>query len=286
MNKLGIMSYIYNGWTAEAMAAEIRRHGLGYIQLDPKQSFGVMDEDPFSIERAHKIKDIFLQHGIRIVALSGYSNLVHPDAAKREKKIQEVEKRIDLCAAYGTRYLATETGSLHPTNGWRDCEENRSEEAWQLLTGVVDRLRRRAVKGGAVLLIEGFINNVLSRPEQAALMTEQLGTEGLAFVMDPFNYLAREDLDLSRQQPALERVFQAIAAYTPIAHAKDTLYTDDGIKTPRVGAGEVQWSLYASMLQRHLPDAPLIVEHADPNDVGDVLTLIQNAFAAGENYGQ
>src|SRR5690606_4015902 len=98
------------------------------------------------------------------------------------------------CDAYGTRFIATETGSLHPTNSWRDSELNHTQQAWDELLRIVDRLRQRAVKKGAVLLLEGFINNVLSKPEQAKRMIEALGTDGLALVMDPFNFIAKYQL--------------------------------------------------------------------------------------------
>lgn len=276
MNQLGFMSYIYMGWSAEAMAEDARSQGMTYVQIDPKQAMQVMDDQPFSPARAEKIRSIFEKQGISIIALSGYTNLMNPNVQKREAKLEQLERMIDLCSIYGTRYIATETGSLHPTNAWRDYEGNRTPDAWEQLLKIIDRLRGRAVKNGAVLLAEGFVNNVLASTEQAVEMRERLGTEGLAFIMDPFNYLTQEDL--SKQQDAMAKMFDNIGDFCPIAHAKDALYGDGGFTTPRVGAGQADWNVYAELLARRLPDVPLILEHAKPEEVADCLSIIRRSF--------
>lgn len=278
MNKLGFMSYIYLGWSAEAIAEDASKHGLTYVQIDPKQAMQVMDDEPFSLNRVEKIRTIFENKGISVVGLSGYTNLLNPNLQKREDKLKQLEKMIDLCSAYGTRYIATETGSLHPTNAWRDYVGNRTPEAWDELLKMVDRLRNRAVKKEAVLLIEGFALNVLASPEQGIRLMEQLGTEGLALIMDPFNYLKQEDLN--RQEEAMANIFDCIAQYSPIAHAKDTLYGDEGFTTPRVGAGQADWSVYAALLASRMPDVPLILEHAKPEEVTECLDLIRKSFVS------
>ncbi|MDD9269175.1 sugar phosphate isomerase/epimerase family protein [Paenibacillus sp. GCM10023248] len=276
MNELGFMSYVYMGWSAEAMAEDARSKGMRYVQLDPKQAVQVMDDQPLSPVRAEKIRSIFEQRGIRIVGLSGYTNLMNPNLSKRETKLEQLERMIDLCSVYGTRYIATETGSLHPTNAWRDYEGNRTPEAWEQLLQITDRLRNRAVKNDAVLLAEGFVLNVLASTDQAAEMLQRLGTEGLAFIMDPFNYLTQEDL--TRQQEAMTKMFDQIGANCPIAHAKDALYGTEGFTTPRVGAGQADWHVYAELLSRRMPEVPLILEHAKPEEVDDCLAIIRHSF--------
>ncbi|MCZ8519527.1 MULTISPECIES: sugar phosphate isomerase/epimerase family protein [Paenibacillus] len=286
MNPLGFMSYVYMGMTVDEMLREARRHGFTCIQLDPRQKLGLMDDEPLSPIRAKRLRSLFEEQGITVVGLSGYTNLMQPDPAKREQKLRQLEKMIDLCPHYGTRYILTETGSLHPTNSWRDCPENRSEEAWKQLTGIIGRLRDRALKNGAVLVIEGFVNNVLGSPRQAAQIFQELGTEGLAIVMDPFNYLTREDLQQQRQ--AMTELFDAAGAGCPMAHAKDALYAEDGtFTTPRVGTGQADWPLYAGLLTQRLPGVPLILEHAKPEEVEECLERIAAAYGApGTGHGK
>ncbi|UUZ85134.1 sugar phosphate isomerase/epimerase [Paenibacillus sp. P26] len=131
MNKLGFMSYVYMGWTAEAMAEAALEHGLISVQLDPRQKLQLMDDEPLSPVRAGKIREVFAKRGIDVVGLSGYTNLLNPVLSKREDKLKRLERMIDLCTVYGTKYIATETGSLHPTNAWLDYEGNHTPEVWE-----------------------------------------------------------------------------------------------------------------------------------------------------------
>lgn len=282
MNRLGFMSYIYMGWSAEAMAEEAGKLGLSSVQLDPRQKgLQLMDDEPLSPLRAEQLRRLFEDRGIAVAGLSGYTNLMNPNLEKRESKLQQLEKLIDLCPAYGTRYIATETGSLHPTNSWLDDEGNRSAATWEQLLRIVDRLRGRAVKSGAVLLLEGFALNVLATAEQAARLLEKLGSEGLGFVMDPFNYLTKADF--SRQAEAMRDIFDAIGGCSPMAHAKDALYDERGFTTPRVGAGQADWRIYAQLLAERLPHVPLILEHAKPEEVSECLALIRQSFGGAED---
>lgn len=275
-NPLGMMSYVYLDHTAEAMADAIAAHGIRLVQLDPRQKGLAGDADPMSAAGAKKIRSLFAERSISIPVLSGYTNLMSPDPARRERNLTELERLIELCPEYGAAAVATETGSLHPTNQWAYHEENVKEPAWEALVEVIDRLRTKAAASGVTLLIEGYVNNVLHRTEQAVRLVKTLGSRGLGFVMDPFNYMMRDDLD--RQEEALDKIFADIGAMCPIAHAKDVVYTEKGISTPRAGTGLMRWELYASRLSAHAPDVPLFLEHLKPEEATSCIAFIRDAF--------
>lgn len=276
VNKLGIMSYVYPGYSAAEMAKAIQANGMRYVQLDPRQE-GLHAGDPYSVRRAETIRGIFAERGIEIVALSGYINLLDPDARKRETNAAVLERMIEVCEAYGAGYVATETGSLHPTNQWGYHPDNDSDYAWETLLAAVDRLRAAAVRHRAVFLLEGYITNVLSTPEKARRLIDELGTEGLGLVLDPFNYMTEPDL--ANQKEALERLFGLIGGLCPIAHAKDAVYTDKGFKSPRAGTGSMDWLLVAEAFARHTPDIPLILEHLQAEEAEETMRFVKNRFA-------
>lgn len=280
--ELGLMSYVYAGRSAAEMAAALQAHGLTCVQIDPRQA-ELMEGEPFGERRARDIREAFAERGVRVAGLSGYVNLLDPDPAKRETNVATLERMIELAAAFGTPYVMTETGSLNPTNSWRYHPDNDSEEAWQALLTIIRRLRDRAVRHGAVLLLEGFVYNVLSTPRRAETLVRELGTEGLGLVMDPFNYMTEKDLEPDRQREALDDAFRRLAPFCPIAHAKDAVYTERGFQTPRAGTGAMKWELAASAFARCMADVPLILEHLQPDEVGETLRFVRRQFegAAG-----
>ncbi|MBB6735719.1 sugar phosphate isomerase/epimerase [Cohnella sp. CBP 2801] len=274
MPELGAMSYVYAGRSAREMAAALQAHGLTCVQVDPRQA-ELMEGEPFGERRARAIREALAERGVRVAGLSGYVNLLDPDPAKREANVAMLERMIELAEAFGTPYVLTETGSLHPANSWRPHPDNDSEDAWKALLSIAERLRVKAARHGAVLLLEGFVYNVLSTPERAEAVVRELGTEGLGLVMDPFNYMTEKDLEPDRQQKALDDLFRRLAPYCPIAHAKDAVYAERGFKTPRAGTGAMKWELAASAFVRHMPDAPLLLEHLQPDEVEETLRFVR-----------
>jgi sugar phosphate isomerase/epimerase len=272
----GIMSYVYGNSSAEEMAAAINGHDIAFAQVDPRQK-GLLDGDGrMGIRQAEHIRKVFQQQGISIPVLSGYMNLLDPDPGRREANLQEMEEMIELCPSFGAGCIATETGSLHPTNPWGYHPDNDTEAAWDALLHVTERLRLRAASNGVTLLLEGYVNNVLSTAERAARLIRELPSAGLGLVMDPFNYI--KEADLKRQEEALDVIFNAIAPHCVIAHAKDTLYTAKGIHTPRAGTGLMQWKLVADRLTSTMPDAVLYLEHLQPDEVEECLAFIRQAY--------
>ena len=67
----------------EETATKIRKHGFNTVQLD--MSFKDMDLETSKISKAKckKIRDTFRAHNLPVCAVSGYTNIVHPDPAAR-----------------------------------------------------------------------------------------------------------------------------------------------------------------------------------------------------------
>lgn len=281
MNPIGIMSYVYLGYPARRLAEAVASHGISVLQLDPRQK-GLCEADGLpDAAQAAALRRLFAGFDISIPVLSGYTNLVHPDREERERRLRKLEDLIRLGPEFGAKYVATETGSLHPKNQWAAHPDNRTEAAWAMLTESVGRLRETAVRNGVTLLLEGFVNNVFYDPVQADRIVAELGTSGIGFVMDPFNFMTEADLD--RQEQALDRIFDCLADRAPVAHAKDVIYTEKGIETPRAGTGRMRWRLFAERLSARMPDVPLVLEHLKPEETGACLEFVRRAFEREES---
>ncbi|WP_049790045.1 sugar phosphate isomerase/epimerase family protein [Paenibacillus sp. JDR-2] len=272
----GALCHEFEGISIEETAERMREIGFTIVQLDPRAANVSLGEVLPSPERAQQVRRIFEAQGIRIAALAGYSNLMDCNPSNREKVLEVFEGMIALCEHFGTPYIATETGGLDPINPWANSPLNHTEEAWNELVPILRRLQSKAAMHNAVILLEGYVNNVLSTTDKAKRIIEELGMNGLGFVLDPFNYLNPEDFDDQRQ--AFERVFEAIGAYSPIAHAKDAVWIDEWLVTPRVGTGVAEWPIYAELLRQHKPDIPLLLEHMKLEEAQESLRFVQAAL--------
>jgi L-ribulose-5-phosphate 3-epimerase len=78
----------------------------------------------------------------------------------------------------------------------------------------------------------------------------------------------------------LERIFQVIGPHAPVAHAKDVVYHDGQIDTPRAGAGRLDYPAFARLMQQYQPNAPLILEHLRESEVPETVAYVRRFFPA------
>lgn len=84
MIQVGIFTR-YFPYTLEETAKRIRNLGFNTVQLDVEFKDMDLTEDSITKEKCIIIRDTFRLHNLPISCICGYTNLVHPDAAKRKK---------------------------------------------------------------------------------------------------------------------------------------------------------------------------------------------------------
>lgn len=258
MIRLGIFTHVYQTPPAE-QAATIKSLGFDCVQLRPD---GLQDAASVNADSARAEAAPFQDAGLEIAALAGYTNLVAPDPAGVERFYALVRH----CRAFGTRYIATETGSLNPESPWEDHPDNHTEAAWQRLLPVLRKALSIAEDNGVTLLVEAYVNNIVATVRDAARLMNDLPSPALGFVLDPNNYFQKQDC--ADVKGHLRRVFETIGSRAPIAHAKDIRYDGGRITTPRAGAGILDYAEFIRLLKQHQPDARLIMEHLQAGEVG------------------
>ncbi|MBW3624003.1 MAG: sugar phosphate isomerase/epimerase [Armatimonadetes bacterium] len=248
-----------------------REAGFACVQLRP----------PYGPLNAHTCAEHiapFVEQGLAIAAVAGYTNLVNPDLAVRERNNRRFFEMIDRCRDLGSTLIATETGSLNRESEWEDTPENHTEEAWDTLMPVLHEAVKRAEDAGVTLLIEGYVNNVVATVSDCERLRNEIPSPALGFVLDPNNLF--EEADMADVSGHLERIFRAIGPWTPLVHAKDVVYREGRIDTPRAGTGQLDYAAFARLVRQYQPDAPLILEHLTQEEVPETLEYIRRYFQA------
>jgi L-ribulose-5-phosphate 3-epimerase len=269
MNPLGIFPDVFPG-DHRQQARRTREAGLACVHLRPPAGL-----NPDACRAA---TEAFLAEGLQVSAVAGYVNLVNPDTARREEGLQRLHRLIALCPEFGTPYLATETGSLNPESEWADYPSNHTEEAWQILLPILREAVHRCEDSGVILLIEGYVNNVIATVSDCRRLREAIPSPSLGFMLDPNNLF--EEADMADLPAHLERIFQVIGPHAPVAHAKDVVYHDGQIDTPRAGAGRLDYPAFARLMQQYQPNAPLILEHLRESEVPETVAYVRRFFPA------
>ena len=279
---------IFTGYypcTIDETIRRIKAQGFSCVQLDVsfKDCDAVRGE--LTDEKAKEIRDKFRGADLPIVALSAYTNFVHPDPAKRAANIAYFKDMIRFARRLGCGYIASETGTYNPESDWVWDDKNAGEEAYAEVLGIIRDIVACAEENGVTFIIENYINNVIGSVEQIERLFKDVNSPHLALLCDPTNYFTGRNIgDMDAE---LCKVFERLAPYMRIAHAKDCKLAENtgekhadidadeshsfrgsgDVELPAAGLGVLNYELYMELLAKHHPNMPLIIEHLDEGDI-------------------
>ena len=293
---------IFNGYfpyTLEEQAQRIRALGFNTVQLDLAfKDIDFSTPDSITQDKARRVRETFRDHDLPICTLSGYTNIVHPEPAERQRRLDMLRAIIRHARDFGAAYVISETGTFDPDSDWVSHPRNKTEEGFAECRDVIAGLAQTAYDHGAVFLLETYVNNVVGSVEETVRMFAEADHPGLGLLMDPTNYF--EDHNIDRMGGVLKQIFDTLSDRIRIAHAKDVKRAEDAtekhadidaseahsfrgvgaIELPAPGLGALDYDDYLMRLSRKHPNIPLIIEHLDETDVPRAKRFIDGKLRA------
>ncbi len=200
-------------------AQKIRALDFNTVQLDLHFKDIDLSAGQITKDKAKKVRDTFRDHNLPVCCISGYTNIIHPDKAEREKRVGYLKEIIRNARHFGTPYVISETGTYNTESDWVHHPKNKTEEGFEECRKVIADLAQTAYDHGAVFLLETYVNNVVGSVEETVKMFAQVDHPGLGLLMDPTNYFEAHNIDQMDQ--ILNQVFDTLTDKIRIAHAKD-----------------------------------------------------------------
>lgn len=268
--RLGAFSYDFKRGELARMIDTFHSAGLSVVQLG-----GALLDN--ALEDPQAVRSELEGAGIDIVALAAYRNLIAPDATKRRANLDFIKRCLELTPLLNTSAVATETGTLNAKSEWAASPDNWGDAATKALYAAVEELLPVAEQSGAVLTIEGYVNNVVATHGQLQGLLDRFPSKHLQVMGDPYNYLS------SHLLPAAERVTQAFLDRFEhrivLAHLKDVGAGGAEHDTPEFGTGVFPQRLWLEFLRDTRPDLPLVLEHLPhehiPAAIGRINALLE-----------
>ncbi|MBL7041432.1 MAG: sugar phosphate isomerase/epimerase [Pirellulaceae bacterium] len=157
-----------------------------------------------------------------------------------------------------------------------DAPENETEEGYLRCRAAIEKWAKVAEKAGAVLSIEAYWRNVIGSIDRADRLLREVDSPALKLVMDPNNYLRKEDLP--KMQPMLEEMFRRLGRHIVLAHAKDVKPVPEGTELPASGKGVLDYPLFLRLLAQLDRPLDLILEHLTLDDVPRARDFVLDQF--------
>ena len=284
MLSVGIFTGYYPYTLAETIA-RIKASDFNCVQLDVSFKDCDASKGELTHEKAVQIRSALRDANLPVIAVSAYTNFIHPNPAKRQANIDYLKTMISFAHDLGCPYVASETGTYNEESDWVWDDRNATEQVYQETLAVVKDIVACAEQHDVTFVIENYVNNVIGSVDQVERLFKDVNSKHLGLICDPTNYFTAANItDVDAE---LENIFARLAPYMKIAHAKDCKLATDvsekhanidadeshtfrgsgGVELPAAGLGVLNYELYTKLLAKHHPNMPLIIEHLDEGDI-------------------
>lgn len=124
---------------------------------------------------------------------------------------------------------------------------------------------------GSIPVLEGYIENIIRSTDEIERLCSVL--PDTKFVFDPFNVIYEHQLeDMPR---TVSTIFDSIGERSVVAHAKDLVFIEGQVRTPRSGTGVFDWDFLGEELNRRLPNLPIVLEHLSEEEIPETLAFVK-----------
>lgn len=209
-------------------------------------------------------------HGLRIEALSGTANLIHPDPVIRQQGIDALKVSLQAAPALGAPIVTLCTGSRNAGDQWAPHRENASPQAWRDLLASLEQIIPLAQELGLKLGVEPELANVVNSARAARRLLDELASEVLCIVFDPANLFEAEGLE--QQRAIIAQALDLLTGRIAMAHAKDR--TSQGAFAA-AGQGVLDYPFFINGLRQAGFDGPLITHGLEPADAPGVAAFLR-----------
>ena len=207
--------------------------------------------------------------GIRVAAVSGTYNMVHPDPEVRAHGLSSLEAVAATCEALGASIVTLCTGTRSTKSQWTFHPANGEADAWNDLVVSMRSALDIADRHGLTFAFEPEPANVASDATRARALLDTMAHPRLEIILDPANIIASD-----RSRPpvdVLNEAFDLLGHRIVLAHAKDL---GEGGEFRAAGTGVVPWTHYRALLDGIGYGGDVIFHSLTEADVALAATLL------------
>jgi sugar phosphate isomerase/epimerase len=258
--------------TLDAVAA----HGVGAVQFN--LSCAGLPTLPEALDAATcaAIRAAHAERGLRMAAISGTYNMIHPDPQVRSDGLRRLAVLAAACRQLGTSLITLCTGSRDAGDMWRRHPDNDTPAAWRDLLESMAGALAIAERCGVTLGVEPEVSNVIDSAAKARRLLDELRSPQLKIIMDGANLF--HSGELQRQHAILDQAFALLGGEIALAHAKD-LRADGAAGDAPAGTGLLDYPYYLAHLHASGYAGPLILHALHEEQVTAAVAFLQRQGA-------
>jgi len=270
----GIFELVFPRPTLAATLDAVAAQGLRWVQFDLASAGLPSLPDHIPDEVVARIRRETEARGIRIVAVSGTYNMIHPDRRVRAQGLSRLKVIAAACHGIGTATITLCTGTRDPDTMWRRHPANDAPDAWQDLRAALAAALEIAEEHDVALAFEPEPANVVRNARRGRDLLRELDSPRLRVVMDPANILAG---DRERAPEAvLDEAFALLGEHIAVVHAKDLSAAGEFCPA---GTGIVPWDHCMGLFRTAKFTGTLILHSLDETEAPAAIRFLRSLMS-------
>lgn len=211
-------------------------------------------------EFAEEVKRTFQTQGMECAVLGCYLNLADPDAESRARTQEIYRSHLRFARMIGARVVGTETPA-NPTSHF-STPARESEDAFRLVMDSLKIVARFAEEEDAILAVEPVYTHIVSTPERAERMLDELRSDHVRIILDAVNLLSPANVD--HADDVIAEAIRRFGSQVMILHMKDYEPLPDQIHSIACGTGVMDYHRLLAFGKHH--NLPMTLEDTRPDN--------------------
>ena len=226
--------------------------------------------EKLNVEYAEQFRRDFEEAGMECAVLGCYLNLADPDPERRARTQEIYKAHLRFAAMTGAQVVGTETYA-NPESVFAEPAP-QSEEAFRLFMDSLRPVVRFAEESGAVLAVEPVWYHIISTPERAARMLEEVSSDHLQIILDAVNLISPETA--GRADDVVRNAISLLGDRVRILHMKDFILQPDGkMNACACGLGSMQYGRLLSFAAEK--NLPMTMENTVPENAEEARLFLE-----------
>ena len=274
--QLGIYAKTFDRPTLEGVLDAVVSHGLHCIQFNfACAGLPSMPEriEPNLLDQIRHQTDA---RKIKMAAMSGTFNMIHPDPKQRRQGLQRLPVLAAACRQMGVPIITLCTGTRDPHDMWRAHPDNQTQEAWRDLVDALSEALTIAEQFNLILGFEPEVSNVVDSARKGRRLLDEMQSPHLKVVCDGANLFPAGTLP--RMREVLDEAFDLLGRDIVIAHAKDLDHDGEAGHRP-AGKGLLDYDYYLQLLQQSGFNGPLLLHGLAESEVDECVSFVRGKMA-------
>jgi len=236
---------------------------------------------PVKDSEVGEFKAALKKYGVLVFEFGGYSDIIHPDVAQRQKNIKNVVSCMEIAEELGSPMVGTITGCCDPRYGYNVHPDNWTEKTWELTVDSIKQILHDSAGMKVLLGVEAQVTTNLDGPKAHKRLLEDVGDPRCVVNLDPTNMVSLSNYYHTTE--LINECFDLLGENIHGCHAKDPYIWPDKqtvhVQEVCPGRGVMDYETYLVRMSRLKWPRTIQPEHLPEDQYPEARAYIRKVAA-------